>query len=560
MFRQSTPVAPSTDTRRPRLRRPRTASRRPRSIEDQHHHSVVPNELDLGPLFIHTRDAVIVSNLDTGCIVLWNPAAERIFGGSASEAVGQPIEMLIPPALVRVHQERLALYRRTGRGTLIGRDQPLELPALTRSGEEISVELSLAPLDHPRGERQYAIALLRDVSDRHRAQVQSLAASQATSGRKAAEAAIHQHQQVVHQAVEQLRRDLRPLRGSAARLSRNADPQHGERLDLQARVIERRAERLLHSLDVFDTRARLQSGELQPHLERVNLVPLVGRIVADTRARGLPHKLHLAMPQGLTALVDRRLIECALSMVVEQAIARSPRGTWIDIELRRPLTGLARFEVRVFGPPLPEAERHRMRELPQVEPNLALGRTVIERHRGSLVIEFPAEGGAAIVVSLPTNSARAVVSSAQSSERTQDASAAATERTRDASAAATRRAREASAVATERTREASTAATGRTREPSAAAATERTREASTAAARRPREASATGTERTRKASATATRRARKASATATERTRKASATATERTRKASATAPERTREASPAATRRAPEVAARISA
>src|SRR3989442_1506144 len=137
-------VVAKTDTLR--TRRTRSTARRARA-SSQHHRSLRPSDFGLGPLFVHTRDAVIVGDLETGRIVLWNPAAERLFGWTASEAIGRPIEILIAPAFVRLHQQGLALYRRTGQGTLIGSDKPLEVPAVTRGGEEISIELSLSPLD-----------------------------------------------------------------------------------------------------------------------------------------------------------------------------------------------------------------------------------------------------------------------------------------------------------------------------------------------------------------------------------------------------------------------------
>src|SRR5205807_9603576 len=95
--------------------------------------------------------------------------------------------------------------------------------------------------------------------------------------------------------------------------------------------------------------------ELQP--ERVNLVPLVGRVVAEMRTRATPSRLNLAMPQGLTALVDPAHIEQVLRTLIEQAMARNPRGCWIDVELKRPLVGLARLEVRDVGRPGPAAVR-----------------------------------------------------------------------------------------------------------------------------------------------------------------------------------------------------------
>ena len=49
--------------------------------------SIRPEALGIGKLFERIRDAVIVADAETQQIVLWNPAATRIFGYSASEAL-----------------------------------------------------------------------------------------------------------------------------------------------------------------------------------------------------------------------------------------------------------------------------------------------------------------------------------------------------------------------------------------------------------------------------------------------------------------------------------------
>ena len=53
-------------------------------------------------------DAIIAKNLD-GVISAWNPAAERMFGYTEREAIGQPIRMIIPPHLYA--EERAILSR-----------------------------------------------------------------------------------------------------------------------------------------------------------------------------------------------------------------------------------------------------------------------------------------------------------------------------------------------------------------------------------------------------------------------------------------------------------------
>ena len=55
-------------------------------------------------------DAIIAKTLD-GVISAWNPAAERLFGYTQHEAIGQPITMIIPPDLHEEEHEILSRLR-----------------------------------------------------------------------------------------------------------------------------------------------------------------------------------------------------------------------------------------------------------------------------------------------------------------------------------------------------------------------------------------------------------------------------------------------------------------
>ena len=140
-------------------------------MNDRNGSFLLPQDLGIGSLFEALGDAVVVADARTGRIVLWNPAASRIFGYSRPEALGLCVEALIPPDLRDRHRAGLARYRETGAGRYVGSDAPLELPALRKGGEEIRVELSLSaigpPDDEPNGGR-YALAIIRDVTERKR--------------------------------------------------------------------------------------------------------------------------------------------------------------------------------------------------------------------------------------------------------------------------------------------------------------------------------------------------------------------------------------------------------
>ena len=120
------------------------------------------------------RDAVIVADAKTQRIVLWNAAAAKMFGYSASEAPKMRVEELVPGPLKDAHRAGITRYAKTGHGRYIDSDAPLDLPALRKNGQEIRVELSLSPIrpvhDEGDGEAQFVLAIIRDVTERKRAE------------------------------------------------------------------------------------------------------------------------------------------------------------------------------------------------------------------------------------------------------------------------------------------------------------------------------------------------------------------------------------------------------
>jgi PAS domain S-box-containing protein len=133
-----------------------------------------PEELGIGKLFGRIREAVIVADAGTQRIVLWNPAATNIFGYSISEALELSIEKLVPEPLKAQHRAGITRYAETGRGPYIDSRGLLELPALTKSGGEIHVELSLSPIGvvgDTNGDRRFVLAIVRDVTERKKAEV-----------------------------------------------------------------------------------------------------------------------------------------------------------------------------------------------------------------------------------------------------------------------------------------------------------------------------------------------------------------------------------------------------
>src|SRR4051812_35491088 len=75
--------------------------------------------LQVGVLFDRLLDAVVTARLSPGRIGSWNPAAEKLFGYPAAEAIGQSIEILMPEPITEIHRAGLERYRRSGHGLIV---------------------------------------------------------------------------------------------------------------------------------------------------------------------------------------------------------------------------------------------------------------------------------------------------------------------------------------------------------------------------------------------------------------------------------------------------------
>src|SRR5688572_30146065 len=125
--------------------------------------SLTDLEAKLSAVVQLTPDALVLSNAD-GDIVFWNAGAEKLFGYTTQEALGQPLTVIIPSRHREAHSTGFRRVCLTGESKLIGRT--LELHGLRKGGKEFPLELSLATW-HAKGMRFFS-AFMRDLTERKR--------------------------------------------------------------------------------------------------------------------------------------------------------------------------------------------------------------------------------------------------------------------------------------------------------------------------------------------------------------------------------------------------------
>jgi hypothetical protein len=126
------------------------------------------SEATLRRLCDSALDAIVMVDGESR-VILWNPAAEQMFGYTASEIMGRPIHDLVVPTGARPQfQASFPVFQKSGQGTLVGR--VVELSGRRKDGSEFPMELSLAAV-HKRQQWQ-AVAIIRDVTARYEASKQ----------------------------------------------------------------------------------------------------------------------------------------------------------------------------------------------------------------------------------------------------------------------------------------------------------------------------------------------------------------------------------------------------
>jgi PAS domain S-box-containing protein len=141
-------------------------------------HDEFTAERHLAAVVESSDDAIVTKNLDS-IITSWNPAAERIFGYTAEEAIGRSIRMVIPEELQGEEDVVLAKIRAGDRV------DHYETTRLRKDGTRIAISLTVSPIRNDDGVIVGASKIARDVTERVR--LEALASEHAANTQKLSE-------------------------------------------------------------------------------------------------------------------------------------------------------------------------------------------------------------------------------------------------------------------------------------------------------------------------------------------------------------------------------------
>jgi PAS domain S-box-containing protein len=327
-------------------------------------------------ILANVADGIVAVDRE-GKVVLWNPAAERVTGVRAAEALGRT------PAQV--------LGRPLEASEVLGASR---LVSIRRGGDDAWLSLSEAVMTDPAGAVAGRIYAFRDIS---------------------AERSVEQMKSdFVSTVSHQLRAPLTSIYGFAETLLRR-DVLFGEaERETFLGYIASEAQRLTSIVDTLLSIARLEAGDLHVELVPTDLRDVVSEVVTSVQetAEVNGHHFVLHLPdEPLAASADREKLGQILTNLLDNAVKFSPNGGTVTVEAHR---RAGRVEVRVVdeGQGIPEDERerifskfHRSDSSPRGQSGAGLGlfiaRGLVRAMGGRIWVDSAEGGGSSFAFELP---------------------------------------------------------------------------------------------------------------------------------------------------------------
>lgn len=350
-------------------------------------------------------DAMVIADA-RGRVVLVNAQAEKLFGYTRDEMLGQLVEALIPARFRGAHRGHRTGYFGDPRARPMGAGG-LELLGLRKDGTELPVEISLSPLETEEG--TLAITAIRDVTDRKRAE------EERARLHVQLETLLADQNRFFTNVSHELRTPLALVLGPAEKLLAGAERGSAERADLE--VIARNARTVLrHVNDLLDV-AKLEAGRMAIGLAEVDAARLVRIAAAHFEAVAVERNVSFVVeaPEQLPRVLDAAKFQRILLNLLSNAFKFTPPGRRIRCTVRaagdgEPEGGLV-LEVADAGPGVPVEHRDaiflRFRQLDAADRQggtglgLSIAREFAELHGGRVSVGDAPEGGALFRVVLP---------------------------------------------------------------------------------------------------------------------------------------------------------------
>jgi len=304
----------------------------------------------------HAVDAIITID-ENGLIDSFNPAAERIFGYSAGEAIGEGLGLLLPQPWLAEHERHIQQFIRGGDRSILGVAR--EIQGLRKDGTQFPLEIDISEMEIEG--RYLFIAIARDITGRKQAE---------TDLRRAKDAALESSRskfEFIANVSQEIRVPVNSMLGTINLLTdTDLSPEQRERVA----GIRTSGESLITIInDVLDF-SKIEAGKL--YLESIEFdlwqtVDLVYQLYRDQAARKGVNLVYVMPYSAPTALRgDPTRLRQLLINLVDNAVKFTDKGEVvlrIEVAEDAGQEAMLRFSVSDTGPGIAPATQKRIFEI-----------------------------------------------------------------------------------------------------------------------------------------------------------------------------------------------------
>jgi PAS domain S-box-containing protein len=346
---------------------------------------------------VDSSDDAIASKTLDGIINSWNPAAEKMFGYTAAEAIGQSIRIIIPPEL---QAEEDYVLRQIRRGEKVDHFQTVRQ---TKDGRRLDISLTVSPIRNTEGVVVGASKIARNITLEKRLEREREAA------REQLEEAVGERDAFIAVAAHELRNPLNVLTLLWQLIGRPLDrssPQGEERLLERAGAQLARLSSLIDRLlDV----TRIRSGTFDLYRERFDLSSLIREVTNRFAIENPAIPISLDLEAAIEGTWDRLRIDQVVTNLISNAVKYGldkpiaieafPNGDHVVITVRDEGIGISPDDLdRIFERFVRASTRSKSEGLGM---GLWITKQLVEAHGGTVVAESERGNGTTFTVQLP---------------------------------------------------------------------------------------------------------------------------------------------------------------
>jgi PAS domain S-box-containing protein len=345
-----------------------------RDVSERHRAAIDRQRL---AAIVESSDDVIIGKTLDGIVTSWNQGAERLYGYTAEEMIGQSIALIFPPERI---DELRDFMERLSRGERISHHDAVRI---AKDGRQIDISVSVSPIADAAGRIVGAATIAQDISQRKRT-----------------EAAQRDFLAMVS---HDLRSPLTIIRASAQLLQRR-----GEYREATVETILAYADRMARLIDDLTDVVRLEEGHLPLQRERLDLVGLARDAAAATE-QSAPHKVRVdAADEPIYGAWDRVRIGQVVENLLGNALKHGGEEGEVVVRIDQ-RADEALISVQDFGPGIDPDHMPRLfdrfyranTQSSGLGLGLYISRILVEAHGGRIWAESRPGQGSTFTVALP---------------------------------------------------------------------------------------------------------------------------------------------------------------